>query len=80
MDASARCRSIGSTRQVAQLRAAIYTKSYSLRGDARRYLCSLLGSGTFANRSKNRKVTKIRDYIDTQALARASRMGASGLP
>ena len=28
---------------------------------------------------RNGKVTKIREYIDTQALARASRMDASGL-
>ena len=28
---------------------------------------------------RDRKVTKIREYIDTQALARASRMDASGL-
>jgi hypothetical protein len=28
---------------------------------------------------RDRKVTKIREYIDTQALARASQMDASGL-
>jgi ketosteroid isomerase-like protein len=33
----------------------------------------------FAITVRNGKVTKIREYIDTQALARASQMGASGL-
>ena len=32
----------------------------------------------FAITVRNGKVTKIREYIDTQALARASAMGASG--
>jgi hypothetical protein len=50
MDASETDRSIGSTRQVAQLRAAIYTKSYFLRGDAGNIVRSLLGSGTFADK------------------------------
>jgi uncharacterized protein len=34
----------------------------------------------FAITVRNGKVTKIREYIDTQALARASQMEASGLP
>ena len=33
----------------------------------------------FAINVRNGKVTKIREYIDTQALARASQMDASGL-
>ena len=33
----------------------------------------------FAIAVRNGKVTKIREYIDTQALARASQMDASGL-
>ena len=33
----------------------------------------------FAITDQNGKVTKIREYIDTQALARASQMDASGL-
>jgi ketosteroid isomerase-like protein len=33
----------------------------------------------FAITVRNSKVTKIREYIDTQALARASQMNASGL-
>jgi ketosteroid isomerase-like protein len=33
----------------------------------------------FAITVRNGKVTKIREYIDTQALARASEMGPSGL-
>ena len=33
----------------------------------------------FAITVRNGKVTKIREYIDTQALARASQMDASGL-
>ena len=33
----------------------------------------------FAITVRNGKVTNIREYIDTQALARASQMGASGL-
>ena len=33
----------------------------------------------FAITVRNGKVTKIREYIDTQALARASKMDASGL-
>jgi ketosteroid isomerase-like protein len=34
----------------------------------------------FAITVQNGKVTKIREYIDTQALARASQMDSSGLP
>jgi ketosteroid isomerase-like protein len=60
-------------------RMTMFLSSASLREKIKATNKTFEDHWVFAITVRNGKVTKIREYIDTQALARASKMDASGL-